>query len=174
MCCPPCWLRMLHIAASFTHRFQGRLNSQTGSAEAAQKCHASCILLCCKTLLVQSVRAQHLLLPMFHHEGQDQAKPSVAGQATCQLRSTPLWDSTKERLVPQPFMHGHSGTSRHGHSAALTLMATPCSTMWSNRSGSKGSPTFSQRSPPGAVSFTCTFSDRLSKVYWACSSAERG
>ena len=51
---------------------------------------------------------------------------------------------------------------------------TPCSTMWSKRSGSKGSPTFSVRTPPGAPGVVVTYRLRRSALYRACSSGRGG
>lgn len=50
-----------------------------------------------------------------------------------------------------------------------TSMTTPCSSMWSNRSGSNGRPTFSVLAPPGAVAFVVTITALLSLVYFTCS-----
>jgi len=69
-----------------------------------------------------------------------------------------------------PTQHQSPAGARGGGRAggARAVMNTPCSIMWSNSSGSYGSPTFSVRRPPGAVSLVVTLMERLSQVYCAC------
>ena len=64
------------------------------------------------------------------------------------------------------------GWVREVVAAALTAsssMKTPCSSMWSYRSGEKGRPTFSVRAPPGAEALVVTHTDLASQVYFTCS-----
>lgn len=102
----------------------------------------------------------------------------MARTASIQLQCTAIHRhglSQQQRHVP-PCIWQQQWAYRYNAQlpkARVTSTTTPCSTIWSNRSGSNGSPTFSVLAPPGAVALVVTITVLLSAAYLTCSTTKR-